>query len=72
MAISEEELPIGESRRAEGKIRYGAKAAPCTITRTGEDELTARFDSKVRAITPGQAAVFYEGEHILCGGSICG
>ena len=35
-------------------------------------ELTARFDSKVRAITPGQAAVFYEGEHILCGGSICG
>ena len=72
MAISAKELPIGESRRAEGKIRYGAKAVPCTITRTGEDELTARFDSKVRAITPGQAAVFYEGEHILCGGSICG
>lgn len=71
MAIAPAELPIGGSRRAAGKIRYGAKAVPCTITRTGEDELTAVFEEKVRAITPGQAAVFYDGEHILCGGSIC-
>lgn len=70
MSLSPEELPTGESRRALCKIRYGAKAVPCTVTRTGEDELAAHFDEKVRAITPGQAAVFYEGEHILCGGSI--
>ncbi len=70
MALSPDELPIGESRRALCKIRYGAKASPCIVMRTGEDELTAHFDEKVRAITPGQAAVFYEGEHILCGGSI--
>lgn len=70
MAISPEELPIGQSLRAAGKIRYGASAEPCTITRTGEDTLAAHFDQKVRAITPGQAAVFYEGDHILCGGSI--
>ena len=70
MAISKEELPVGESLRAAGKIRYGAAAVPCTITRTGEDTITARFDEKVRAIAPGQAAVFYAGEHILCGGAI--
>lgn len=52
------------------KIRYGAKAAPCVIERTGEDEITAHFTEKVRAITPGQSAVFYEGDHILCGGGI--
>ena len=70
MSIAPDGLPIGTSRRAMGKIRYGARLTPCTITRTGEDEITARFDERVRAITPGQAAVFYDGEWILCGGSI--
>ncbi len=70
MAVDEKELPIGASMTAAGKIRYGAKAVPCILTRTGEDTITAKFEQKVRAVTPGQAAVFYDGEHILCGGSI--
>lgn len=70
MSIDEKDLPVGSDLKAAGKIRYGAKAVPCVLTRTGEDEITARFEQKVRAVTPGQAAVFYDGEHILCGGSI--
>ncbi|WP_130836802.1 tRNA 2-thiouridine(34) synthase MnmA [Lachnoclostridium sp. Marseille-P6806] len=55
---------------AVGKIRYSHRGAPCRITRTGEDEITAVFFERVRAVTPGQAAVFYDGERILCGGTI--
>lgn len=64
-------METGQRLRASGKIRYGHRIAPCTIEKTGEDEITAVFDQKVRAITPGQAAVFYDGDHILCGGTIC-
>ena len=39
-------------------------------TKIGEDRLKCEFKEPVRAITPGQAVVFYEGEHILGGGTI--
>ncbi len=68
--MSVEDIPVGESMRAVGKIRYSHKGTPCTITRTGQDEITCVFDEDVRAITPGQAVVFYEDDHILCGGFI--
>ncbi len=64
------DMALGEKRELEGKIRYGAKAVPCTIEKIGEDRIRAVFHNKVRAITPGQAAVFYEGDHIFCGGTI--
>lgn len=71
MGLSPAELPVGASFRATGKIRYAHAGAPCTVTRTGEDELSAVFDEPVRAVTPGQAAVFYdEGGAILAGGWI--
>jgi tRNA-specific 2-thiouridylase len=68
MAI--EGMAPGEKREALCKIRYGSKATPCIIEKIGEDEITAEFTEPVRAITPGQSAVFYEGDHILCGGLI--
>ena len=72
MGLSSDELPVGASVRATGKIRYAHAGAPCTVTRTGEDELRAEFDEPVRAVTPGQAAVFYDSEgNILAGGWIC-
>lgn len=71
MALDPAEFPVGAEREALGKIRYSHRGAPCRIRRTGEDEITAYFADPVRAVTPGQAAVFYEGEHILCGGTIC-
>ena len=57
--------------RATAKIRYRAKDAPVTITpdQTGLG-VTLTFDEPQRAITPGQAAVFYDGEVCLGGGWI--
>ena len=57
--------------RATAKIRYRAKDAPVTITpdQTGLGA-TLTFDEPQRAITPGQAAVFYDGEVCLGGGWI--
>lgn len=52
------------------KIRYNHKGAPAVIERTGEDELTVRFSEPQRAITPGQAVVFYQGDYVAGGGII--
>ncbi len=54
---------------AEVKIRYRHAGARAKIT--GKDTmLTIQFDSPQRAITPGQAAVFYNGAEVLGGGWI--
>ncbi len=56
--------------RVFGKIRYAHKKSPCTIRMKG-DFLEAVFDEPQRAITKGQAAVFYDDEDcIVCGGII--
>lgn len=52
------------------KIRYNHKGAWCTIEKTGEDEVVCTFDEPQRAVTPGQAVVFYDGEYVLGGGTI--
>lgn len=58
--------------RVFAKIRYNHKGAWCTIRMTGEDELLCTFEEQQRAITPGQAVVFYDGEYVLGGGTIIG
>lgn len=56
------------------KIRYNMKSAPATLARRSDGTVEVRFDRPVRAVTPGQAAVFYGvGEHsdrVLGGGTI--
>ena len=60
---------IGELR-CFGKIRYTHKAAPCVIVHKN-NVIECCFDEAQRAITPGQAAVFYDNEgNIICGGTI--
>lgn len=65
-----EDMKIGQKLELAGKIRYNGPVTPCTVEKTGEDTLTAVFHEPVRAITPGQAAVFYDGNHIFAAGTI--
>jgi tRNA-specific 2-thiouridylase len=57
-------------RRVEVKIRYAHPAVPATVYPEGEDRVRVVFQEPQRAITPGQAAVFYEGDIVLGGGWI--
>lgn len=65
-----EDLPA--PRRCIAKVRYAHQGAACTIEKYGEDRIRVIFDEPVRAITPGQAVVFYDGEYVLGGGTIIG
>lgn len=53
-----------------GKVRYSHKGSPCVLENMENGWLKCTFEEPQRAMTPGQAAVFYEGDHILCGGMI--
>ena len=57
--------------RVNAKVRYSAKEAPATVTMEG-DKAKIKFDTPQRAITPGQAVVFYEigGDNVIGGGII--
>ncbi len=66
MAIDDLTAPM----RVKAKIRYNHEGEYCTIEKIGEDLVECRFEAKVRAATPGQAVVFYDGEHVLGGGTI--
>jgi len=52
------------------KIRYNHAGAMCTVRMTGEDEAECIFDEPVRAVTTGQAVVFYDGDYVAGGGTI--
>jgi tRNA-specific 2-thiouridylase len=59
-----------EPVRADVRVRYRHKEAPATITPLGGGRARVRFDEPQRAVTPGQAAVFYRGEEVVGGGWI--
>lgn len=56
--------------QAKVKIRYNDAGHDATIDQTGDDNVTVRFHSPQKAITPGQSAVFYSAENIIGGGII--
>ncbi len=56
--------------RAEVKIRYRHDPAPATIYPLGDANARFVFDEPQRAITPGQATIFYDGEEVVGGGWI--
>ncbi|HUQ49128.1 MAG TPA: tRNA 2-thiouridine(34) synthase MnmA [Terriglobales bacterium] len=61
---------LKEPLRVEAKIRHRHEAAAATIERAGDDEVLVTFDVAQRAVTPGQAAVFYQGDEVVGGGWI--
>ncbi len=56
--------------RVTGKIRYNMQPVAATVFPGTPSR--ARFDVPVRAVTPGQTAVFYKGEGVVSGGTIIG
>ena len=59
-----------EAVRAEVRVRYRHTAAPATISPIERDRVSITFDEPQKAITPGQATVFYRGDEVLGGGWI--
>jgi tRNA-specific 2-thiouridylase len=54
------------------QIRYNHEGVPATVTLTGNGNFHVEFKERVSAITPGQAAVCYDGDRLLGGGWIVG
>ena len=66
IAFDDPQTPV----RAEVRVRYRHTPAPATITPLGNGRARVVFDEAQRAITPGQATVFYRGDEVLGGGWI--
>lgn len=67
------QLPIQEGARERSitvKIRYRSPRVPATLELLTNDQVRVLFAQPQRAVTPGQLAVFYEGERVLGGGTI--
>jgi tRNA-specific 2-thiouridylase len=56
--------------RVQIKIRHRHEPAWATLEPAGEGEVLATFDEPQRAVTPGQSAVFYDGDEVVGGGWI--
>jgi len=54
----------------EAKARYKAEPAAATLLSSDSSEAVVRFAGRQRALTPGQAIAFYDGEEVLGGGTI--
>ena len=56
----------------QAKIRYQAPPAQAVLTPLDDGRMRVDFARPQRSITPGQAVVFYDGDLVLGGGTICG
>ncbi|MCH5197949.1 MAG: tRNA 2-thiouridine(34) synthase MnmA [Oscillospiraceae bacterium] len=61
---------IEEPIKVKAKIRYRHTEQSATVVQTDSDTLKIKFDSPQRAVTRGQAAVLYDGDTVLGGGTI--
>lgn len=62
--------PPSDKAPVEVKIRYRASAVPASIKQVNNRCARLEFDEKQKSITPGQSAVFYQGDEVLGGGII--
>ncbi|MBQ7215287.1 MAG: tRNA 2-thiouridine(34) synthase MnmA, partial [Synergistaceae bacterium] len=61
-----------ENWRGTVKTRYRQREVKCVVNQTGEDELVIEFTERQRVPAVGQAAVMYDGEYVVGGGTIAG
>ncbi len=61
---------LEEPIKANVKIRFKAKEQPALITPNADGTVTVVFDEPQRSVTPGQSAVFYDGDTVIGGGRI--
>jgi len=61
---------LTQPMRVKAKIRHRHEPAWATLEPAGPDEVLATFDEPQRAVTPGQSAVFYDGDEVVGGGWI--
>jgi tRNA-specific 2-thiouridylase len=66
VSVEKPQVPL----RVFAKIRHKHEPAPATIEPLDSNSARVTFDTPQRAITPGQAAVFYDGDRVLGGGWI--
>ncbi|MGH7261051.1 MAG: tRNA 2-thiouridine(34) synthase MnmA [Nitrospiraceae bacterium] len=65
-----DESLLAGPRQADIKVRYATPASPATLTPNANGTITVRFLTPQRALSPGQSAVFYDGDRVLGGGII--
>ena len=61
---------LREPMRVQAKIRHRHEPAAAWMEKTGDAEVLLTFDQPQRAVTPGQAVVFYDGDVVVGGGWI--
>jgi tRNA-uridine 2-sulfurtransferase len=66
--VPEEE--VGPDKLMQVMVRYRAKVVPCRVRKTANGTYDVLLEQKARWVTPGQAAVFYDGDKVLGGGFI--
>lgn len=60
---------LESTRRLTVKTRYRQEDIPCSVTPLADGNLEVIFDEPQKAVTPGQSAVFYDGD-VCLGGAI--
>ena len=63
-------LPPDKPLRVSAKLRYAHQGASASVFPESENQVRVEFDAPERAVTPGQAAVFYQDDILLGGGWI--
>jgi tRNA-specific 2-thiouridylase len=62
--------PTRQPLRCAARVRYNSQPVPAQVLATGDDTLEVQFDEPVSAVSPGQAVVCYDGDHLIGGGWI--